>query len=147
MAELDGRYEPSPWGPIAEEVARYEQSGGTEASRLVGDHWVILWSLGARSGSVRKTPLVRISDDDGNYAVIGSQGGAPSNPQWVHNLRAHAEARIQDGDEVRDYTVREVDGAEKAVWWARALEVWPAYDAYQQATERAIPLFVLEPVA
>lgn len=145
MAELDGTYEPSPWGPIAEEVARYERSGGTEASQLVGDEWVILWTLGARSGKVRKTPLVRISDGNGNYAVIGSQGGAPSNPNWVHNLRAHPAARLQDRDTLGDYSVREVDGSEKAGWWARALEVWPAYDAYQQATERTIPVFVLEP--
>lgn len=147
MAELDGRYEPSPWGPIADEVARYERSGGTEASQLVGDEWVILWTLGARSGLVRKTPLVRITDGDGNYAVIGSQGGAPTNPQWVNNLRAHATARIQDGDEVRDFSVREAGGAEKAVWWARAVKVWPSYDAYQEATERTIPLFVLEPAS
>lgn len=145
MSAFDAPYEPSPWGPIADEVERYERSGGTEASELVGDQWIVLWTLGAKSGNVRKTPLVRIADGEGRYAVIGSMGGAPTHPQWVHNVRAQPVARLQDGSDVRDYTVREVDGDEKAAWWARATAVWPDYDAYQAATERQIPLFVLEP--
>lgn len=145
MSAFDAEYEPSPWEPIAEEVARYEASGGTEPSALVGDSWIILWTLGGRSGKVRKTPLVRVADDQGAYAVIGSMGGAPSHPQWVHNVRANPVARVQDGATVHDLTVREVDGDEKAAWWARATAVWPDYDAYQAATDRVIPLFVLEP--
>ena len=145
MSVFDVEYEPSPWGPIAEEVARYERSGGTEPSELVGDSWIILWTLGAKSGKVRKTPLVRVADGEGAYAVIGSMGGAPQHPQWVHNVRAQPVARLQDGAEVRDFSVREVDGDEKATWWGRATAVWPDYDAYQQATDRTIPLFVLEP--
>lgn len=145
MSAFDAPYEPSPWGPIAQEVERYERSGGTEPSDLVGDQWVVLWTLGATSQKVRKTPLVRIADDDGRYAVIGSMGGAPTHPSWVHNLRAHGVARIQDGGAVHDLRVREADGEEKAAWWSRATEIWPDYDAYQEATERRIPLFVLEP--
>ena len=145
MSAFDVEYEPSPWGPIAEEVERYEQSGGAEASELVGDQWIILWTLGAKSGKVRKTPLVRVADGEGRYAVIGSMGGAPTDPQWVHNVRAQAIARLQDGADVNDYAVREVEGDEKAAWWTRAREVWPDYDAYQAATDRQIPLFVLEP--
>jgi deazaflavin-dependent oxidoreductase (nitroreductase family) len=145
MSAFDAEYEPSPWGPIAEEVARYEASAGTEPSELVGDSWIILWTLGARSGKVRKTPLVKVADGEGAYAVIGSMGGAPQHPQWVHNVRARPVARLQDGAEVRDYEVREADGNEKAAWWARAVAVWPDYDAYQAATDRTIPLFVLEP--
>lgn len=145
MSAFDAEYEPSPWGPIAEEVARYEASGGTEPSELVGDSWIILWTLGAKSGKVRKTPLVKVADGEGAYAVIGSMGGAPQHPQWVHNVRAHAAARLQDGAEVRDYAVREAEGDEKASWWARAAAVWPDYDAYQAATDRTIPLFILEP--
>jgi deazaflavin-dependent oxidoreductase (nitroreductase family) len=144
MADF-GDYEPSPWGPIAEEVARYERSDGTEPSELVGDRWIVLWTLGARSGKVRKTPLVRVADGGGRYAVIGSMGGAPTHPQWVHNMRAEPHVRLQDGAEVRDFTAREVDGDEKAEWWERAVAVWPDYDAYQAATDRVIPLFVLEP--
>ncbi|MEZ5139483.1 MAG: nitroreductase/quinone reductase family protein [Acidimicrobiales bacterium] len=79
--------------------------------------------------------------------MIGSMGGAPTHPQWVHNLRANPVARIQDGPQRHDLAVREVDGDEKAAWWARATAVWPDYDAYQAATDRQIPLFVLEPPA
>ena len=145
MSEFDAEYEPSPWEPIAEEVARYERSDGTEASDLVGDEWIVLWTVGARSGKVRKTPLVRVADGEGNYAVLGSMGGAPTHPQWVHNVRARAIARLQDGAQVRDFSVTEVDGAERDEWWSRAVEVWPAYDEYQAATERKIPVFVLAP--
>lgn len=138
-------YEPSPWEPIAQEVETYERTGGAEPSGLVGDRWIILWTLGARSGKVRKTPLVRVADGEDRYAVLGSQGGAPTNPQWVHNLRSSPVARLQDGDVVRDYAVREAQGDERAAWWGRATEVWPDYDSYQAATDRQIPLFVLEP--
>ena len=145
MSEFDAEYEPSPWEPIAEEVARYERSDGTEASDLVGDEWIVLWTVGARSGEVRKTPLVRVADGEGNYAVLGSMGGAPTHPQWVHNVRARAIARLQDGAHVRDFSVTEVDGAERDEGWSRAVQVWPAYDEYQAATERKIPVFVLTP--
>lgn len=145
MSPFDAEYEPSPWEPIAQEVERYERSGGTEPSELVGDQWIILWTLGARSGKVRKTPLVRVADGEGRYAVVGSMGGAPTHPQWVHNVRSTPQARIQDGADLHDLTVREVSGDEKATWWARGMEVWPHYDEYQAATEREIPLFVLEP--
>ena len=145
MSEFDAEYEPSPWEPIAEEVARYERSGGAEASEMVGDDWIVLWTIGARSGKVRKTPLVRVADGEGNYAVLGSMGGAPTHPQWVHNVRARAIARLQDGAQLRDFSVTEVDGAERDEWWSRAVQVWPAYDEYQAATERKIPVFVLSP--
>lgn len=142
---ISGTYEPSPWEPIAEQVALYESSGGTEGNELEGQPCVVLWTLGARSGSIRKTPLMRV-ERDGEYAVIGSMGGAPTAPQWVHNLRATPEARLQDGPVVREYSVREVSGEEKAEWWSVATLVWPAYDDYQAATERVIPLFVLSPL-
>jgi deazaflavin-dependent oxidoreductase (nitroreductase family) len=145
VSAFDAPYQPSPWEPIAEEVARYEASNGTAPSELVGDSWMVLWTIGATSGNVRKTPLVKVTDGEGRYAIIGSMGGAPSHPQWVHNVRANPVARIQDGAELHELTVREVDGDEKAQWWARATAVWPDYDAYQAATERVIPLFVLEP--
>lgn len=147
MSVFDGEYEPSPWEPIADEVELYERTGGTEPSAIVGDDWIILWTLGAKSGKVRKTPLVKVTDGEGSYAVFGSQGGAPTNPQWVHNLRAHPAARLQDGPEAVDFTVREVTGDEKAAWWARGVAAWPDYDNYQAATERPIPVFVLEPSA
>jgi deazaflavin-dependent oxidoreductase (nitroreductase family) len=145
VSAFDVEYEPSPWEPIAGEVERYERTDGREPSEIVGDQWIILWTLGTKSGKVRKAPLVRVADGEGRYAVIGSMGGAPTHPQWVHNVRANPIARLQDGPELRDYAVREVDGDEKSGWWDRAVEVWPDYDAYQASTERVIPLFVLDP--
>lgn len=145
MSAFDAEYEPSPWEPIAQEVERYERTNGSEPSELVGDQWMVLWTLGARSGKVRKTPLVRVADDDGRYAVIGSMGGAPTHPQWVHNVRANPVARIHDGKALVDVSVREVEGDEKKAWWERAMTVWPEYDTYQASTDRQIPLFVLEP--
>jgi deazaflavin-dependent oxidoreductase (nitroreductase family) len=147
MSAFDAEYEPSPWGPIAEEVALYERTGGSQPSAIVGENWIVLWTVGAKSGKVRKTPLVRVADGEGNYAVIGSQGGAPTNPQWVHNLRANPVARLQDGPDVVDFTVREVEGDERSAWWERGAAVWPDYENYQAATERQIPVFVLEPTA
>lgn len=140
-------YEPSPWEPIAQEVARYEETDGTEPSQIVGDEWIVFWTLGARSGKVRKTPVVRVTDGEGRYAVIGSMGGAPTDPQWVHNLRANPVARVQDGAVRHDCRATEAHGEEKAQWWARATAVWPDYDGYQAATDREIPLFVLRPDA
>ncbi len=145
MSAFDAEYEHSPWEPISQEVERYERTNGAEPSDLVGEQWIILWTLGAKSGKVRKTPLVRVTDGEGRYAVFGSMGGAPTNPQWVHNIREHGIARIQDGAAVLDLAVREIDGDEKATWWARGVQVWPDYDAYQAATDRVIPVFVLEP--
>ena len=141
----DAVYEPSPWEPIAQEVARYEATDGAEPSQVVGDQWIVFWTLGAKSAKVRKTPVVRVSDGEGRYAVIGSMGGAPNHPQWVHNLRANPVARVQDGATLRDCTAAEVTGEEKAAWWRRATAVWPDYDSYQAGTEREIPLFVLTP--
>jgi deazaflavin-dependent oxidoreductase (nitroreductase family) len=145
MSAFDAEYEPSPWEPIANEVVLYERTDGSEPSALVGDEWVVLWTIGAKSGHVRKTPLVRVADGNGSYAVVGSQGGAPTSPNWVHNLRAHPVARVQDGKDLHEVSAREVDGDEKAAWWARAVAVWPDYDAYQARTDRRIPLFVLDP--
>ncbi len=146
MSVFDAEYVPSPWEPIAQEVERYERTDGSEASEIVGDQWIVLWTLGASTGSVRKTPLVRTTDGEGRYAVVGSAGGAPNHPHWVHNLRATPIARLQDGPTLREYTVREVEGDEKAEWWRRATAVWPDYDTYQAGTDRAIPVFVLESV-
>ena len=141
---LDGEYEPSPWEPIAEQVATYESTDGREGAEFMGGPCIIVTSRGAQSGKLRKTPLIRVTDGT-SYAVIGSMGGAPTAPQWVHNLRAEPHVELQDLADRRDYTAREVTGDEKAAWWARATEVWPDYDAYQAATERVIPLFVLDP--
>ena len=143
---LEGEYEPSPWGPIAEQVATYEGSGGTEGLDLEGQPCVILTTRGRKSGKLRKSPLMRV-EHEGRYAVVASMGGAPKHPVWYLNLVANPEVTLQDGPAVFDLRAREVSGDEKAEWWARAREVWPPYDDYQASTARQIPLVVLEPPA
>ena len=141
---VEGTYEPSPWQPIAEQVALYESSGGTEGTELQGAPCVILWTKGRNSGTVRKSPLMRVTDDDGRYAVVASMGGAPQHPVWYLNMVADPNVSLQDGPDLHDYTARVVEGDEKAEWWKRATDVWPSYDEYQTKTDRAIPLIVLE---
>lgn len=141
---LTGEYEPSPWEPVADQVADYERTDGAEGAEFMGGPCIILSSTGAKSGKVRKTPLIRVTDGT-SYAVIGSMGGAPTSPQWVTNLRADDHVELQDMADRRDYTAREVTGEEKLRWWTLATGVWPAYDDYQASTDRVIPLFVLDP--
>jgi F420H(2)-dependent quinone reductase len=141
---LEGEYEPSPWGPIADQVALYESSGGTEGLELEGQPCIILTTKGNKTGKLRKTPLMRV-EHDGSYAVVASMGGAPNHPVWYYNLLGEAQVALQDGPAVLDLVAHEATGDEKATWWARALEVWPPYDTYQASTERVIPLFVLDP--
>jgi deazaflavin-dependent oxidoreductase (nitroreductase family) len=141
---LEGRYEPSPWAPVAEQVRTYEESRGTEGTDLLGQPCVILWTRGRNSGTVRKTPLMRVTDGE-RYAVVASLGGAPKHPVWYLNMVADPRVSLQDGFELRDYVAREVAGDERAEWWQRAVAVWPSYDEYQANTERVIPVLVLDP--
>lgn len=141
---LAGEYEPSPWEPIATQVEQYEATGGVEGGTMEGAPCVILHTRGRRSGKVRKTPLIRV-EHDGSYAVVASMGGAPDHPVWYLNLVADPFVTLQDGPEVHDYVARTVTGDEKSQWWDRATEVWPSYDDYQAATEREIPVVVLDP--
>jgi F420H(2)-dependent quinone reductase len=140
---LKGEYEPSPWEWVAEQVRRYEETGGREGNLLEGKPCVILTTKGRHSGKLRKAALMRV-EHDGTYAVVASMGGAPKHPVWYLNLLADPDVTLQDGDRVMDLRARVVSGDEKREWWTRATEVWPAYDDYQAATERAIPLIVLE---
>ncbi len=142
---LEGHYEPSPWEPISDQVALFEATDGAEGNDFLGGTCIILTSKGAVSGNLRKTPLIRVTDGT-RYAVVGSMGGAPTAPQWVHNLRANPRVELQDGPIRRDYTARQTEGDEKEEWWAHATEVWPDYDEYQASTDRVIPLFVLDPI-
>jgi F420H(2)-dependent quinone reductase len=141
---LSGEYEPSPSTRSREQVALYESSGGTEGTTLRGQPVIVLTSIGARTGKVRKTPLMRV-EHNGEYAVVASMGGAPTHPVWYHNLVANPEVELQDGAVKRAYTAREVTGAERATWWERAVRVWPDYADYQTKTSREIPVFVLTP--
>ena len=144
---LTGHYVPSPAKWVRDQVELYERSGGTEGNTLrdTGLPVIIVTSRGARSGNLRKTPLMRV-EHDGSYALVASQGGAPTHPFWYHNLRAHLEVEIQDGPTKRTYTVRELSGDERTAWWDRAVEAFPNYADYQRKTDREIPVFVAEPV-
>ncbi|MFE2228598.1 nitroreductase family deazaflavin-dependent oxidoreductase [Streptomyces kronopolitis] len=143
---LLGEYEPSPAQWVRDQVAQYESSGGTEGTTIRGLPVVVLTTRGAKSGKIRKSPLMRV-EHEGRYAVVASQGGAPRHPVWYHNVVADPRVELQDGPVRRDMTAREVTGEEKALWWARAVEAYPDYDDYQKKTDRRIPVFVLEPAA
>ncbi|MFG2093464.1 nitroreductase family deazaflavin-dependent oxidoreductase [Streptomyces sp. NPDC048612] len=143
---LQGEYEPNPAQWVRDQVELYESSGGTDGTTMRGMPVVILTTRGARSGKIRKSPLMRV-EHDGVYAVVASMGGAPRHPVWYHNVVADPRVELQDGPRQRDMTAREVTGAEKALWWGRAVEAFPDYDEYQKKTERQIPVFVLEPAA
>ena len=140
---LEGEYEPSPWPFARDQVEQYESSGGAEGSLMSGMPIVVLHTLGRRTGKLRKSPLMRV-EHDGTYAVVGSLGGAPRNPVWVYNLRAHPDVSLQDGPSVFDLRARELEGAERDEWWSRAVGAYPPYADYQARTERLIPVFVLE---
>lgn len=137
-------YEPSPWEPIAEHVEQYLSTGGEEGGVWEGAPCIVLSTVGAKSGKLRRTPLIRVRVDD-SYVVIGSMGGAPTNPNWVHNLRANPAVTVHDMADVHELVARETSGDEKAALWSAATSVWPDYDTYQASTERVIPLFVCEP--
>ena len=141
---LDGEYEPSPEQWVRDQVALYESSGGKEGTTMRDMPVVVLTSRGAKSGKIRKNPLMRV-EHDGLYAVVASQGGAPKHPTWYHNLVADPRVELQDGPVRQDMTAREVAGAERDLWWERAVVAYPDYADYQTKTDRVIPVFVLEP--
>jgi len=140
---LSGEYEPSPTKRVRDQVELYESSGGTKGTTMSGVPVVVVTSLG-RSGRIRKTPLMRV-EHGGAYALVASQGGAPTHPTWYHNLVAHPRVEIQDGPVRQDMRVRLLSGEEKQVWWQRAVAAFPYYAGYQKKTEREIPVFVAEP--
>jgi len=144
---IDGDYEPSALGWVRDQVAAYEESGGTAANTLrdTGIPVIIVTMKGATSGKVRKIALMRV-EHGGEYALVASYGGAADNPSWYRNLVANPDVvQVQDGPAPFDVTVREAEGDERAEWWARATAVWPDYDGYQEKTDRVIPVVVLEP--
>jgi len=142
---LDGEYEPSPQEWVRKQVQEYEGSGGTKGTTMRGMPVVLLSTKGARSGKVRKTPLMRV-EHDGVYAVVASLGGAPKHPVWYFNVQANPVVELRDGPMVREMTAREVIGEDKQIWWERAVAAYPDYADYQRKTDREIPVFVLEPV-
>jgi deazaflavin-dependent oxidoreductase (nitroreductase family) len=129
---------------VSDQVTQYEESRGEHANTLgdTGLPIIIFTTRGARSGNVRKTPVMRV-EHDGTYALVASKGGAPDNPEWYYNLLAHPEeVSIQDGPEPFDVVVRQISGEERRVWWRRAVEAYPSYADYQKKTSREIPVFM-----
>ena len=143
---LTGEYEPSAFDFARDQVDLYESSGGTQGTENQGGGPVIvLTSVGAKTGKLRKSPLMRV-EHDGEYAVVASLGGAPKNPVWYYNLTANPRVELQDGPVKKDYQAREVHGEEYATWLERAVAVWPDYAEYQKKTTRTMPIFVLTPL-
>ena len=140
-------YVPSPVRWVREQVALYEGSGGTEGTELLdtGLPVIIVTHRGNQTGAIRKTPLMRVKDGD-SYVLVASQGGAPKDPVWVHNLRADAEVEVRDKTEVTSMRVREVrDADERQRLWTLAVAAFPPYEDYRSKTSRTIPVFVAEP--
>ncbi|MCY1145351.1 nitroreductase family deazaflavin-dependent oxidoreductase [Actinoplanes sp. Pm04-4] len=139
---LTGEYAPSTSDWARRQAEKIENTDGAEGNELHGYPVVLLTSVGAKSGKLRKTPLMRV-EHEGEYAVVGSLGGAPKNPVWVYNLRKEPHVELRDETEEHDYVAREVEGDERAVWWERAVAAFPNYASYQEKTDRVIPVFVL----
>ena len=138
-------YAPGPRRGVREQIETYERSGGTQGPTMRGLPVVLLTMRGRRTGKLRKVPLMRV-EHEGTYAAVASIGGAPKHPEWYFNLQADPRVRLQDGPKVVQTRAREVDGAERAEWWERAVAAFGDYADYQRRTKRRIPLFVLEPV-
>jgi deazaflavin-dependent oxidoreductase (nitroreductase family) len=142
------KYIPSPRAWVREQVDLYERSGGTEGTSLrdTGLPVIIVTHIGNKTGAVRKTPLMRVVDGD-NYVLVGSQGGAPTHPAWVHNLRTNPMVEIRDLNTVSPMQAREVtEAGERARLWKLAVAAYPPYEEYQTRTTRQIPIFVAEPI-
>jgi len=142
---LSGEYAPSPWDWSRENAEKYMSSGGTEGTDMKGMPVILLTTVGAKTGKLRKTPLMRV-EHDGQYAIVASLGGAPKNPVWYYNVVKNPRVELQDGPVTGDYDAREVFGEEKSQWWQRAVAAYPDYAEYQEKTDRQIPVFVLTPV-
>ncbi|MEU8658966.1 nitroreductase family deazaflavin-dependent oxidoreductase [Actinoplanes philippinensis] len=139
---LTGEYAPSTSDWAREQAEKYEATGGAEANDIMGKPIIVLTSVGAKSGQLRKTPLMRV-EHDGEYAVVGSLGGAPKNPVWVYNLRKNPLVELQDGEVRQDYVARELSGEERELWWQRSVAAFPQYEEYTKKTDRLIPVFLL----
>ena len=142
---LNGEYVPSPEKWVRDQVENYESSGGTRGTTLGGRPVIVLSTLGAKSGKIRKAPLMRV-EHDGRYAAVASLGGSAKNPVWYANVVAHPLVEVQDGPVRRDMIAREITGDEKELWWERAVAAYPPYADYQAKTTRVIPVFLLEPL-
>lgn len=141
---LDGEFELSPTGWVRDQTEKIFETGTTESVDIKGRPVILLTTRGAKTGKLRKVPLMRV-EHDGHYAIVASLGGAPKHPVWYYNVQAEPHVELQDGTVTRDYDAREVTGEEKALWWERAVATYADYADYQAKTDREIPVFVLTP--
>jgi deazaflavin-dependent oxidoreductase (nitroreductase family) len=144
---LQGEYVPSKAQWVRDQVAKYEATDGAEANTLrdTGYPVVVITSRGAKSGNLRKNPVMRV-ERDGIYVAIASLGGSDKNPEWYYNFVEHPEVDLQDGPVRKTYRVERVEGDERADLWQLSVDTWPTYGEYQKKTERQIPVFKLTPI-
>ncbi|MFD9658606.1 nitroreductase family deazaflavin-dependent oxidoreductase [Streptomyces mirabilis] len=144
---LEGQYEPSTTQWVREQVEVYESSGGTKRTTLwdTGRPVVVMTTRGAKSGKIRKAPVMRV-EHGGRYAVVDSLGGSPKHPLWYFNVKADPRVELQDGSVKQDMMAHEATGKERAEWWQRAVAAFPRYADVQKKTSREFPVFILEPV-
>lgn len=140
---LDGEVELSPSDWVRKQTEKILETGTTEGVLILDRPVILLTTRGAKTGKLRKVPLMRV-EHEGTYAIVASLGGAPKHPVWYHNVTADPHVELQDGTVTQDFHAREVFGDEKAVWWERSVAAYPEYANYQKKTDRQIPVFVLE---
>ena len=141
---LQGEYAEEKTGWVKDQLATIDETGTTESVDIMGMDVVVYTMRGAKSGKLRRVPLMRV-EHDGVYAAVASKGGAPEHPAWYYNLKANPEVEVQDGATTHDGAAREIRGAERDEWWERAVAAYPPYAEYQTKTDRLIPVFVIEP--
>jgi deazaflavin-dependent oxidoreductase (nitroreductase family) len=142
MTSESAELSPTAW--VQDQTKTILETGTTDGVEILGSAVVLLTLRGAKTGKLRYTPVMRV-EHEGSYAVVASKGGAPENPTWYYNIKAYPEFPLQDGTVTKDYVAREVEGAERAEWWTRAVAAYPPYAEYQTRTDRQIPVFVLDP--
>ena len=142
---LTGEYAPSTTSWARKQAELFERTDGAEGNTILGKPIVLLTTLGAKTGKLRKTALMRV-EHEGEYAIVASLGGAPKHPSWYFNVVGAPLVELQDGPVRKDYTPRELSGEERAAWWARAVDAYPPYASYAEKTDRVIPVFLLTPV-
>jgi F420H(2)-dependent quinone reductase len=141
----DENVELSPVDLVQDQTRKILEAGTTEAIEWLGSPVVLLTLRGAKTGKLRYTPLMRV-EHDGRYVLVGSNGANPEHhPTWYHNIKANPEFPLQDRTVTKNYAAREVEGAERAEWWERAIATYPPYAEQQEKTDRQFPLFVLDP--
>jgi F420H(2)-dependent quinone reductase len=139
----DTEYVPSPSAWVRDQVEQIEATGTTRSVSVMDRPVVMLTMRGAKTGAIRKVPLMRV-EHEGVYAAVASKGGAPEHPQWYANLQADPRITLQDDTRTWDVVAREISGTEREQWWERCVAAYPPYAEYQTKTDRLIPVFVLE---